>query len=281
MADPYELIKKPMGGPPEQPSGGAPGSMDSLGLPGYLSFDQWSKPSQAKWFKKSKGPNQTAESVYQQWLQMLQQRAAAPAPAAAPPPGGGRGRRGGPPGGASAPPPGGKPQGGRGGNQASLGGGQPPPGWGPKGGRPYAGGPTIASQNRAGSLGHQGFWGENASPPPNNKPRPGGGMTPITGGGLQAGSPTAPPPGIFQPDWGKGGNSFGDSAGRNLPPPPPGSRYGGGQQFGDFAGRNLPPPGSGPYPGVEQQANPMDIISRLLRQYQGGQRGQSMMGGKG
>jgi hypothetical protein len=199
MADPYELIKKPMGGPPEQPSGGAPGSMDSLGLPGYLSFDQWSKPSQAKWFKKSKGPNQTAESVYQQWLQMLQQRAAAPAPATAPPPGGGRGRNGGPPGGASAPPPGGKPQGSRSGNQASLGGGQPPPGWGPKGGRPSPGGDTIASQNRV----------------------PGGGMTPITGGGLQAS------------------------------------------------------------PGAEQQANPMDIISRLLRQYQGGQRGQSMMGGKG
>jgi hypothetical protein len=233
MADPYELIKKPMGGPPEQPSGGAPGSMDSLGLPGYLSFDQWSKPSQAKWFKKSKGPNQTAESVYQQWLQMLQQRAAAPAPATAPPPGGGRGRNGGPPGGASAPPPGGKPQGGRGGNQASLGGGQPPPGWGPKGGRPSPGGGTIASQNRVpgGPQPLPGIPGGSGQRRPQPGDRldimpwepgyPGGGMTPITGGGLQAS------------------------------------------------------------PAAEQQANPMDIISRLLRQYQGGQRGQSMMGGKG
>jgi hypothetical protein len=171
--------------------------------PGFLSYADWSKPSQAKWFKQGTA-QQGADprDAYANWIQMLLGRGAA----AQPPPGGGAGRPrgGGNPQGAGAPPAGGKPPGGGGvGNQASLGqpppGGQPPPNWGPKGGRPAPGGGTIASQNRV----------------------PGGGMTPITGGGLQAG------------------------------------------------------------PAAEQQANPMDIISRLLRQYQGGQRGQSMMGGKG
>lgn len=147
-----------------------------IGKPqGWLSYQDWSKPSQAKWFKKSKGiaPGTSNESVYGAWLEMLNGRnAAAPAPPAAkPPPGGGGGGR---PAGAAGAPPVGKPPAGapRGGN-ANVG-NAPPPGMGPKGGRPVPGGATIASQNRV------------AAPPP-------GGMNPLTGGGLQAPQPGMSP----------------------------------------------------------------------------------------
>jgi hypothetical protein len=149
-----------------------------LNLPGYLSFEEFSKPSQAKWFKNAKG-NMAGASMtnspamlYEQWLKMLRQRQAG---AAQPPPaGGGGGSRatgGGLTAGAAGPGAGaGKPPGGTRGGSANVGGAPPgQPGWG-KGGRSAPGGPTIASQNRPG-------------------------MSPMTGGGLQA-----PPQGGAAPD---------------------------------------------------------------------------------
>lgn len=148
-----------------------------IGKPqGWLSYSDWSKPSQAKWFKKSKGiaPGTSNESVYGAWLEMINGRnAAAPAPPATRPPPGGGGR---PAGAAGSPPAGKPPAGAPRGSNANLG-GQPPPGMGGKGGRPVPGGPTIASQNRV----------------------PGGGMSPTTGGGLQP-----PPPGGMSPMDGGG-----------------------------------------------------------------------------
>jgi hypothetical protein len=180
--------------------------------PGFLTFEEFSKPSQAKWFKNAKGNmpgasmTNSPDLMYQQWLQMLQQRAAAlPTPTTG--------------GGVRAPRPGG------GGGSRATGGGLQPGAAGP------AGAGTKPWQNPA---------RPNGAPPsysPGPKPQ---GQAPAPGQGLVPNQGAAPPPAAPSPDWGKNGG-----------------------------------------PGAEQQANPMDIISRLLRQYQGGQRGQSMMGGKG
>jgi len=86
---------------PDQAGGAA---SPNAGLPGFLTFDQWMRPAQAKWFKKQHGMNMP-QDTYAQWLEMLRQRASAPAPnqvvpnpsdgLQAPPPRGGRGRGGG------------------------------------------------------------------------------------------------------------------------------------------------------------------------------------------
>lgn len=89
-----------------------------LDMTKVLSYNDWLKPSQAKWFKAGQNMNDPM-AAYAAWLDMLRQRAAQPRiTGGAPPPGGQPVPN--PSDGLMAPPPGGG--GGRGGNQSRPGG---------------------------------------------------------------------------------------------------------------------------------------------------------------
>lgn len=126
-----------------------------VNLPGFLTFEEFMKPSQAKWFKNAKGNmagiQHAPDLLYQQWLDMLRQRQAAAKPPVTPPPGGG----GGSPAGAA-----------------------PPPGGAPKPGQPNGNGIVPGGAPRPSR--------------PRTKPN-GLNPTPQTGGGLVPGQPAQPP----------------------------------------------------------------------------------------